>query len=188
MTNEITPESLAGAVAYMVSNPDKLSAEQKSALSGLVATPKPVAAQPEQNIEITDTSKGIASSNAQLKAELEEVRKSLKEQKEAAQLVLQSSLQAQEAQYLREMDTQKERNQIISKLYTKMPRTQVDKMVSDKITTDTMKSMYDMISSSNVNLVGVVRGLEIKSSRENLKEQITKLGYSEITFDKGMGE
>ena len=187
MINEITPEQLAGAVAYFISNPDKLSAEQKTALAGIVAPPKTATTQ-EPIIEMTETSRGIASSNAKLQSEIAELKQSLKQQQDAAILAVSSALQEQESKYLNEMHSQKEREKIISSMYKIMPREAVDKMVSDKVTTDTLKFTRDIVTKSGATMAGVAKGLEIRSSIDNLKTEITKLGYSEITFDKGMVE
>lgn len=182
---EITTESLAGAVAYMISNPDKLSPEQKTALSGVVAQPKPAAAQPVVETPPTETSRQIASSLDKANARIKELETTLEQNKEMAKVAIESSLQTKDQAYMNEINSERERNAIITSLYAKVPRHIVDQLVSTKKTTDNLKYAYELFSMTGASKAGIARGLEIQSSTDKFRNDMEKMSIPEVTFKNG---
>lgn len=171
---DYTQEQIKDMAVFLTAHPEMVPAELKAQ-----PVETPVAAPATQNI--ASITKGTQDEITKLKEELLNERKATIY---ATTQAIQSAIKEKEIEIAENSARELEWNKAVQELYSVMSKTTADKLIADKPTLPVLKSVIEVVKGSGAARVGVVAGIEMRSTVQ-VRDRMQALGIPSIEFTSG---
>ena len=165
---DFTKEQIIETFSFMKAHPEILTDELKSVIKGIVGTEQPAVQ--------------MNSSQFDLQKRVLELETAIKDQTVANTLAIKSAIDERDRTQTDQLMKDKERAEVITQLYSVMRRETVDKLLVKNPQIEVLKSTLEVIKESGAALVGVSRGIELRSTRDAISTDLAKMHIPRIEF------